>query len=70
MLAAETSWADLQILGGYMLRNEIQGAMEPDLDSIEYKTDEDLPEWMRGDYEQNTELTMWAQILAGAGISV
>ena len=45
-------------------------AVEPDLDSIEYKTDEDLPDWMRGDYEQNTELTMWAQILAGAGISV
>jgi len=45
-------------------------AVEPDLDSIEYKTDEDLPECMRGDYEQNTELTMWAQILAGAGISV
>jgi hypothetical protein len=70
MLAAETSWADLQILGGYYFRQEVLDAVQPDLDSIEYKTDEDLPEWMRGDYEQNTELTMWAQILAGAGISV
>jgi hypothetical protein len=70
MLAAETSWADLQILGGYYFRQEVLDAVEPDLDSIEYKTDLDLPEWMRGDYEQNTELTMWAQILAGAGISV
>jgi hypothetical protein len=32
---------------------ETSDEVNPDLDSIEYKTDEDLPEWMRGDYEQN-----------------
>ena len=59
MLDSETSWTDLQILGGYYFKKETSVLIEPDLDSIEYSTDEDLPEWMRGDWEQNNQLAMW-----------
>jgi hypothetical protein len=49
---------------------ETEEAVEPDLDCIELSLDEDAPEWMVGDEEQNNELTMWGQIMIGAGISL
>ena len=49
---------------------ETEDAVEPDLDCIELSLDEDAPEWMVGDEEQNNELTMWGQIMIGAGVSL
>jgi len=50
MLAAASSWPDLQILEtAIQMLQESSEAVQPDLDSLEYRTDEDLPDWMRGD---------------------
>ena len=49
---------------------DTSGIVEPDLDSIEYNTDIFLPEWMRGEEDQNNELTIWEQILIGLGIAL
>ena len=69
MLSTTANWGETQIMeAAIQLLQASADAVAPDLDSIEYRTDEDLPEWMRGDEEQNNELTMYAQILAGAGI--
>jgi hypothetical protein len=71
MLASLMSQAGLQVVGtSIQLLQDTTAVAEPNLESIVYSLDIDLPEWMRGEEDQNNKLAMWGQILTGFGISV
>ena len=71
MLTALMSWPDFQILESTIqMLQQTSDIVSPDLDSIEYSYENDMPEWMRGTKDVNNQLAFWGLIMTGFGISL